>query len=257
VPRPDAIPRYWFGGVGISCVDMDSALQAMLDLVAARAGGYWAFTCAHGIVASQSDARLREILNGSRMTLPDGMPTVWVGRFKGMPVRRVTAPDFLESVMRHPAGRKLRHYFYGGSPEAIARVAERAQRMLGAGALAGWLSPPLRPAGALEEGAVIEAIAAARPDVLWVGLGLPKQEYWMANHQGSLPGTLMLGVGAAFDWFAGLQPRAPQLLQNAGLEWLHRVVMEPKRLWPRYRAVVPSALRLLTSELLHGARSAP
>ena len=122
--------------------------------------------------------------------------------------------------------------------------------VVGEKAIAGWHSPPLRAAGAPEDDAVIDAMRAADPHVIWVGLGLPKQEYWMRNHRERFASSLMLGVGAAFDWFAGLQPRAPRLLQAAGLEWAHRVAMEPRRLWPRYRAVVPSALRILAREVV-------
>lgn len=249
MPRPDP-PRLPVGGVGISCVDMAGALDALFELAAERAGGYFAFTCAHGIVDSQHDCELRDILNGSRMTMPDGMPLVWLGRLKHRHIGRVTAPDFFESVMRDPRARDLRHYFYGGSPEAAERIAARARTLVGEKAIAGWHSPPLRAAGAPEDDAVIDAMRAADPHVIWVGLGLPKQEYWMRNHRERFASSLMLGVGAAFDWFAGLQPRAPRLLQAAGLEWAHRVAMEPRRLWPRYRAVVPSALRILAREVV-------
>jgi N-acetylglucosaminyldiphosphoundecaprenol N-acetyl-beta-D-mannosaminyltransferase len=242
------IPRYSFGGVELSCVDMDVALDAFFDLIAARQGGYIACTCTHGIVESQYDEQLRQILNRSRLTLPDGMPTVWVGRLKRMPVRRVTAPDFLEAVMRDPRARQVRHYFHGASSETIDRIMARAGAMLGKDAIAGGSSPAFRPAGAPEDAEVLARMAAARPDVIWVGLGLPKQEYWMAQYTSCFPSSLLLGVGAAFDWFAGVQPRAPKWLQRLGLEWLHRVASEPKRLWPRYRGVVPKALGIMLKE---------
>jgi N-acetylglucosaminyldiphosphoundecaprenol N-acetyl-beta-D-mannosaminyltransferase len=256
VPPPDA-GRFAFGGVGISCTDMPRALDALFRIAGDGSGGYFAFTCAHGIVDSQKDERLRAILNASRMTMPDGMPTVWLGRAKGCDVRRVTAPDFFEAAMADPRARSIRHYFYGASPETIERIAARARSLVGTAAVAGWRSPPLRPAGAMEDPEVIADIAALRPHVIWVGLGLPKQEYWMANHARLLPHSLMLGVGAAFDWFAGTQPRAPRLLQSLGLEWAHRVVSEPRRLWPRYRTVVPAALRIMARELSGPRTGAP
>lgn len=249
-PRPDLAPRLPIGGVAISCIDMAGALDALFAIGAERSGGYFAFTCAHGIVDSQKDEALRGILNGSRRTLPDGMPLVWIGRMKRRPISRVTAPDFFEAAMRDPRAQKLRHYFYGGSPRTLERIAERAITMIGRPAVVGWHSPPLRPAGAPEDEAVVERIRALDPHVIWVGLGLPKQEYWMRNHAARLPSALMLGVGAAFDWFAGEQPRAPRYLQAVGLEWAHRVAMEPKRLWPRYRAVVPAALRIFAKEMI-------
>ena len=248
--QPDAL-RLPIGGVGISCTDMPGAVDALFRIAEERTGGYFAFTCAHGIVDSQKDEKLRDILNGGRMAMPDGMPLVWVGRIKRKPIRRVTAPDFFETVMRDPRASGIRHYFYGGSQDTVERIARRATSMLGAEAIAGYMSPPMRAAGAMEDPAVIEEIAALDPHVVWVGLGLPKQEYWMANHARLLPRSLLLGVGAAFDWFAGVQPRAPRMVQAMGMEWAHRVLSEPKRLWPRYRKVVPSAMRIFAREVLH------
>lgn len=245
--------RYSFGGVGISCTDMPSAMDTLFSLAREHAGGYFAFTCAHGIVESQRDERLRAILNGSRLTLPDGMPTVWLGRLKGCPIARVTAPDFMESVLRDPRARSVRHFFYGASQAALDRIVERARGLVGDAAIAGAISPPMRPAGAMEDPGVIARIVAADPHVIWVGLGLPKQEYWMASHGALLPRSLMMGVGAAFDWFGGMQPRAPRVVQALGMEWLHRVASEPRRLGPRYASLVAPALRIFARELLHGS----
>ena len=244
--------RYSFGGVGISCTHMAAAMDSLFALAHERGGGYFAFTCAHGIVESQRDERLRAILNGSRLTLPDGMPTVWLGRLKRCPIGRVTAPDFMESVLRDPRARAIRHFFYGGSQAAIDRIVERARALVGDAAIAGAISPPMRPAGAMEDAEVVARIAAADPHVIWVGLGLPKQEYWMASHGPLLPRSLMMGVGAAFDWFGGVQPRAPRVVQALGLVWLHRVASEPRRLGPRYASLVAPALKIFARELLHG-----
>lgn len=243
--------RFSFGGVQMSCVDMPGALDAFFDFAAEGRGGYIACTCTHGIVDSQTNEKVRRILNDSLLTLPDGMPTVWVGRLKGVPVRRVTAPDFLEAVMRDHRGRHLRHYFYGGAPATLERIVARAGTMVGADAVVGSFSPPMRPADAPEDEEVLERIAEARPHVIWVGLGWPKQEYWMARYQARFP-AVMVGVGAAFDWFAGVLPRAPKWLQLLGLEWAHRVASEPRRLWPRYREVVPKALGIMFREFIPG-----
>jgi len=227
---------------------MTSAVDAFFAAVGARRGGYIACTCAHGIVESEGDARLPEILNRSLMTLPDGMPTVWVGRAKGMPVSRVTAPDFLETVLRDPRATSVRHYFYGASPQTLDRIVERAGGLVGRDAIAGWYSPPMRAAGTPETAEVLDAIAARAPDVIWVGLGWPKQELWMAQHATRFP-AVMVGIGAAFDWFAGTTKRAPKWIQWLGLEWAHRVACEPARLWPRYREIVPKALGMLFREI--------
>lgn len=231
---------------------MASALDSLFAHAAVRRGGYYAFTCSHGVVDAQTDEALRGILNRADLTLPDGMPLVWFGRSKGHAVGRVSAPDFMEAALRDPRARSLRHYFYGASPEVVTRIARRAERLLGRGAIAGCHSPPMRPAGATEDPEILARMAQSHPHLIWVGLGLPKQEYWMASHAAHFQSSLMLGVGAAFDWFAGSQPRAPRWMRAAGLEWAHRVMSDPARLWPRYRRVVPRALTILGRDLMSG-----
>jgi N-acetylglucosaminyldiphosphoundecaprenol N-acetyl-beta-D-mannosaminyltransferase len=242
------LDTFSFGGVNISTLNPASALDAFFELAERRVGGYIVSSCTHGVVESQHDKSLLQILNNAQMNLPDGMPTVWVGRMKGVPVSRVAAPDFIEMVMRDPRTKKLRHYFYGGSPKAMKGIVQRVSDVLGPDAIAGWYAPPFRKAGEIESDAVIADIATKRPHIIWVGLGLPKQEYWMSNHAAKLPESVMIGVGAAFDWFGGTQPRAPQVVQTLGLEWFFRLTHEPKRLWRRYSYVVPRALWIMLQE---------
>lgn len=243
--------RFSVGGVNLSCIDRPTAVDRFFALATAHAGGYVTITDAHSIVAAQSDLRLRAIINNGRLALPDGMPGVWVGRLKGYPVSRVAGEDFLRGVFGDPRARALRHAFYGGDAESAARVVAKAEQQIGRDAIAGWHAPPFREAGALEDEAVIEKIVATTPDVIWVGLGAPKQEYWMANHGRFFPQTLLVGAGAALDFYAGLRSRAPMWMQSNGLEWLFRVLHEPQRLWPRYRRVVPAMLRIMVAEAMH------
>ncbi len=250
--RPAAAEKtFVLAGVNFSCVDRPSAANTFFDLVSRRAGGFITVTGAHGIVASQTDAKLRDIINGGRLALPDGMPAVWLGKLKGRAVARVAGSDFINDVLGDPRARTMRHYFYGGAPEPAQRIVAKAIEVLGSAAIAGWYCPPMREAGALEEPEVIAEIAAARPDVIWVGLSTPKQEYWLANHAGHFPGTMLVGIGAALDTFAGLQPRAPAWMCSTGLEWLYRLGQEPQRLWPRYSRVVPAMLRIMIAEAIH------
>jgi N-acetylglucosaminyldiphosphoundecaprenol N-acetyl-beta-D-mannosaminyltransferase len=243
--------RFALAGVNLSCIDRAAAIDALFALVAARAGGYITITDAHGIVAAQADARLREIIGSARLALPDGMPSVWLGRLKGYPMSRVAGSDFIREVLGDPRARAVRHYFYGGDPQQAKYIVEQAEQRLGRGAIAGWYAPPFREAGALEDQAAIDRIAAAAPDVIWVGLGGPKQDYWMANHCRFFPHAVMIGIGAALGVYAGLQTRAPRWMQSAGLEWLFRLAQEPQRLWPRYRRVVPGMLRIMIAEAIH------
>ena len=241
---------YTVGGVHVSCVDRAQAVDTFFQLVSAKVGGFITVRDAHGIVASQTDNRLREIINSARMTLPDGIPIVWVGKLKNAAVQRVTGAEFVDSVLRDPRARRIRHYFYGGQTENTSRVVAHATELLGSDAIAGWHCPPFRSAGAIEENSVIAGIVAAHPDVIWVGLSTPKQEYWMANHTAHFPETILVGVGAVFDFLAGTQTRAPVIVQRIGFEWLYRLIQEPKRLWPRYKRVVPGMLRILIAEAM-------
>ena len=244
------IKSFTVGGVHISCVDRTQAIESFFEFVFTRIGGFITVRDAHGIVESQTDSRLHEIINSARMNLPDGMPIVWVGKWKNAVVQRVPGVEFIDSVMRDPRARRIRHYFYGGQMENTPRVVARATELLGTEAIAGWHSPPFRPAGTIEDASVLAQIAATQPDVIWVGLSTPKQEYWMANHAVYFPRAILVGVGAAFDYFIGVQTRAPAFVQRIGFEWLFRVIREPKRLWPRYRRVVPAMLRILIAEAM-------
>ena len=246
---PLTLDTFTVGGVHISCVDCAKAVENFFHLVSARMGGFITVSGAHGVVESQTDIHLRDIINSARMTLPDGMPVVWVGKYKRALVQRVPGADFANSVMCDPRAHGIRHYFYGGQPESTSRVVARATELLGVDAIAGWHSPPFQSAGTIENSSILEQIRATQPDVIWVGLSTPKQEYWMANHTGYFPKTILVGIGAAFVFFTGIQTRAPRIVQRFGFEWLYRLMQEPKRLWPRYRRIVPGMLRIMTTEM--------
>jgi len=242
------LKTFTVGKVHISCVHRAQAVDQFFELTSARVGGFITVRDAHGIIQSQTDERLSEIINNAQMTLPDGMPIVWVGKLKKAPVERVSGAEFFDSIIRDRRGRRIRHFFYGSNEETILPLLARVTDLLGADAICGWHCPPIRPAGAIEDAAILTKIAAAKPDVIWVGLSTPKQEYWMANHSSYFPKTIFVGIGAVFDFAGGTQPRAPKAWQNAGLEWLFRLIQEPKRLWPRYRRVIPAMLKLMGAE---------
>jgi N-acetylglucosaminyldiphosphoundecaprenol N-acetyl-beta-D-mannosaminyltransferase len=241
--------QFEFANISFAALDKQAALDRLFDFAARRETGY--VTCAntHSVVEAAEDARLGAILNGALLNVPDGMPVAWVGRAKGFPAQRVTGPDLLEGVANDPRGAACRHFFYGGAPDSLAKLVERATTMLGSAAVVGSHSPPLRQAGDDEDEKVLAAIRALDPHFIWVGLGLPKQEYWMERYSCAFPGTVMVGVGAAFDWFAGVKPRAPDAMQNMGLEWAFRLATEPRRLAGRYLHVLPRALWLMAKDL--------
>jgi N-acetylglucosaminyldiphosphoundecaprenol N-acetyl-beta-D-mannosaminyltransferase len=163
------------------------------------------------------------------------MPLVWLGRRRGLHLpRRVYGPDLLLEFCETTAGRGYRHFFYGGEPGVPERVAESLKRRFPAIEVCGTFSPPFRPLNPEEDKEIVALISRAAPDVLWVGLGTPKQERWMHEHRDQLHVPVMVSVGAAFNILAGRRNQAPQWMREHGLEWLFRLFQEPRRLWRRY-----------------------
>ena len=191
------------------------------------------FATAHTLVEVNRNAQLREALNEG-IVEPDGMPLVWIGRRSGMRVERVCGPDFMPAVVEQgiPLGRT--HFFYGGSPGVAEALAARLCARYPGLRVAGTLSPPFRALTTDEDAAVIAQINGVAPDYVWVGLGAPKQDLWVAGHRSRLRAPALLAVGAAFDLFAGTRRRAPHLMQRTGTEWLYRLAAEPRRLGGRY-----------------------
>lgn len=218
---------------------------------------YVTVTGVHGVMESQEDPELLRIHQEAGMCVPDGMPTVWVGRFQGhKEMRRVYGPDLMLEIMRRSPERGYTHYFYGGKEGVPEMLRERLAARFPGLRVAGALSPPFRAMTEEEERALAEEIAALKPDIIWVGLSTPKQERWMAAHLGKLDCRVMIGVGAAFDFHAGLLRQAPSWMQRAGLEWFFRLCVEPRRLWRRYLYNNPRFIWKITGQLL-GRRKAP
>lgn len=221
-------------GVGVSPVDLDRAVETLAEWVEAKRSTYVCVTGVHGVMESRRDPELRAIHNRAGMVVPDGMPLVWLSRLADLaPAGRVYGPDLLLAACAASVERGWRHFLYGGADGVPERLAARLEERFPGIRIAGAWSPPFRPLTAEEDRRAVERIADSGADLVWVGLGTPKQERWMADHAGRVPAVL-LGVGAAFDFHAGLKPQAPAWMQRAGLEWLFRLGSEPRRLWRRY-----------------------
>jgi N-acetylglucosaminyldiphosphoundecaprenol N-acetyl-beta-D-mannosaminyltransferase len=222
-------------GVGVMPMNLPRAV-ATLDQW--RQDGRRDYVCCvsvHGLVMAQRDPLVRRALNRSGLATQDGMPLVWWSRRSGFgQAKRVCGPDLMEEVMAVSPARGYRHYFYGGDPTTVARLIANFQGRYPGLIVAGHRSPPFRALTEAEDEADVADINAARPDFVWVGLGMPKQEKWMATHVGRIQATALLGVGAAFDFHAGAKPRAPRWMQRNGIEWLFRLASEPRRLGRRY-----------------------
>ncbi len=243
-------PREDILGVQVSAVNMRQTLAIIDGWIARREPHYVCVTPAHSVMECYRDPDLRRIFNASGLTTPDGMSIVWALRLLGHKhVARVYGPDLMHALCRHSAARGYRHYFYGGVPGVAQALADRLRHRYPGLQVAGFCSPPFRDLAADEEQAIADRIRQARPDVLWVGLGSPKQEIWMSRQAGRLAVPALIGVGAAFDFLSGRKPQAPRWIQRGGLEWLYRFAREPRRLWPRYSRYPLFAL-LLAAQIL-------
>ena len=194
-----------------------------------------AATGMHGIVEAQRDPSFREILNATDLVVPDGMPLVRLGRQRGHDLpRRLYGPDLMLAFCKETEGQGYRHFFYGGEPGVAERLAESLKRRFPGMQIAGTFSPPFRSLSKEEDEQHMAMISRGAPDVLWVGLGAPKQERWMHEHKNRLDVPVLVGVGAAFDMLSGRRKQAPRWMRDHGLEWLFRLLQEPRRLWRRY-----------------------
>jgi N-acetylglucosaminyldiphosphoundecaprenol N-acetyl-beta-D-mannosaminyltransferase len=242
-------------GVGVSAITMAHAVNIIEDWIAAADHQYVCVTGVHGVMESQDDPNLRDIHNRAGLVTPDGMPLVWLSRLKGYRhVERVYGPDLMLACCAASVSNGHRHFFYGGAPGVPERLAAGLQDRFPGLIVAGTWSPPFGEPTLVEERATIERINSADPDIVWVGLSTPKQERWMATHVGRLSAPVLIGVGAAFDFHAGLKRQAPRWMQRSGLEWLFRLGTEPRRLWRRYSRNNPRFLWRILLQLSGFAR---
>ncbi len=268
VGRPPASPteRVNVLGVGISPLTPAHAVATIGGWIARGEREYVCVSGIHGVMESQRDELLRAIHNGAGMVTPDGMPLVWISRWRGFDhVERVYGPDLLLACCERSETTGWRHYFYGGDTGVPERLADRLRARFPRLEVVGGYSPPFRALTPDEDAAVVERINAAAPDIVWVGLSTPKQERWMFDHRSRIAAPVLVGVGAAFDFHAGLKPQAPRWMQRNGLEWMFRLYQEPRRLWRRYLKnnplfvwhVVLQSLGIEQYSLDSGPRSAP
>lgn len=233
-PGPRA-PSVTILGVEVSAIDLRMALETIERWIVRREPNYVCVSGVHGVMESQRDPALKVIHNKAGLVTPDGMPLVWISRWKGQShVRRVYGPDLMLQLCERSVARGYRHFLYGGADGVAELLADSLVRRFPGLEIAGTHCPPFRLLTQDEDDAVTNMIRSADPDIVWVGLSTPKQERWMHAHARLLGGPVLIGVGAAFDFHAGIKRQAPRWMQHSGLEWLFRLGSEPRRLGRRY-----------------------
>lgn len=242
-------------GAQIDALTWDAAVGRLLAWARDRQSRYVAICNVHLVVTASHDADYRRVINGADMATPDGAPVAWMLRhlgFAGQP--RISGPDLVWALCERCAAEGLPVYFYGSTETTLAALDKRLRQAFPALMIGGLESPPFRALTTEEDAAAVERINASGAGIVFVGLGCPKQERWMAEHRGRV-NAVMVGVGAAFDFHAGKVARAPRWMRDNGLEWLHRLAAEPGRLWKRY--LVTNTLFILGAarQLLFGTRA--
>ena len=228
-------PRVNVLGVGISAINPDLAIAAIDEAIAEKRKGYICVSDVHGVMVARRDEKFRCILNQSFLTTPDGMPLVWAGQLAGFAqVSRVYGPDLMLLLCDRGRAKGITHFLYGGESGVAVELRRRLEERFPGLKIAGTYTPPFRPLEPAEEADLIHQVEAAKPDVIWVGISTPKQERFMAEYGARLNATLLIGVGAAFDFHTGRVRQAPKWIQRSGFEWLYRLSREPRRLWRRY-----------------------
>ena len=227
------IPTCNIMGVNIAAINMVWLLEYLDKNIDLLHGDYMCVTNVHTTVTAYEDPEYCAVQNGGIMAIPDGGPLSTVGRKRGYNMERTTGPSLMGEIFKITTEKGYRHFFYGSKQETLERLEKKLTESYPGIQIAGMYSPPFRPLTEVEDAVVIKMINDAKPDFVWIGLGAPKQEKWMADHQGKIDG-LMIGVGAGFDYYAGNIKRAPEWMQRINMEWFYRLIQDPKRLVRRY-----------------------
>jgi len=230
----ETIPSTDILGVQVSALTMPRAIETIEGWVDRREKQYVCICTVHSVMEAMRDPAYMDVLNNAGMCTSDGMPLVWLLRAAGHDVERVCGPDLLPKLAARSAETGHRHYFYGGAPGIADELAHRLVLQNPKMKIAGIHTPGILKQGEMEQEETIHKINASGADIIWVGLGSPKQDFWIANHLESLEAPVLIAVGAAFDFHSGAVKRAPKLMQRSGTEWLYRLTQDPRRLWKRY-----------------------
>jgi N-acetylglucosaminyldiphosphoundecaprenol N-acetyl-beta-D-mannosaminyltransferase len=255
VRPPREVDRVAILGSPIAASSYDHVLRVLEQPASGPRARTLAFCNVHSVMTARRDRELARVLADADLANPDGMPLVWVLRRRGHPGQpRVYGPDLMEQALPHGVPLGWTHFLFGANEDTLDRLAASAEELAPGVRIVGRFAPPYRPLTPEEDDDVVARIRESGAELVWVGLGLPKQELWMDRVRDRLPGVTLLGVGAAFDLLSGTVPQAPDWIQDRGLEWAYRLWREPRRLWRRYLVNNPLFAVLATLEVLRARR---
>ncbi len=237
---------FYILGVKVSAINLNDALIFINRTILENKKKYICVCPVSTIMECKMNKKVLISVNSADLATPDGMAVVWLGWMQGFKnIRRVYGPELMQNICEFSAKKGYRHYFYGSTEDTLNKLEEKLKGEYPGLIVSGKFSPPFRKLTGEENREIIERVNRANPDIVWVGLGSPKQDVWMYEHRDKLNASVLIGVGAAFDFLAGTKPQAPRWIRNHGFEWLFRLVTEPKRLWRRYLVNYPLFLYLL------------
>jgi N-acetylglucosaminyldiphosphoundecaprenol N-acetyl-beta-D-mannosaminyltransferase len=244
-------------GVKVSAIDLKIAVELAGRWIGTRKYGYVCLTGVHGVMEAQHDPELRRILNRAVINAPDGMPMTWIGRHQGFEkMDRVFGPDFMSAMCRLSVGLGYRHFLYGGKAGVADSLGERLRSKFPGIRIVGTYTPPFGDLSQEDEADILARVRDSAPDIVWVGLSTPRQERFMAQYVDRIQVPLMVGVGAAFDFHTGRIRDSSDWIKRAGLQWFHRLLQDPGRLWKRYLRNNPAFLWNIACQFT-GLRSYP
>ena len=231
----EPVPSIRVMGVTAHMIQMPGVLQALEQWIRERERCHCVFaTGMHGLMEAHKDPEFKTVLNSADLLVPDGISLVWISRRRGFQLkRRVSGADLMDEFLHLAEWKGYRNYFYGDTVDTLRALTRRLEETLPRLQVAGTLSPPFRRLTPEEDEEEIRTINESGADVVWVGLGLPKQERWMLKHRDQLDAPVVVGVGAAFKFLSGQVKRAPPWVGDHGLEWAWRLIQEPRRVWRR------------------------
>ena len=239
-------------GVNISAINIANTLAIIEQWIERGEQHYICVRDVHGVMGCQKDETLRAIHKDSGLTVPDGMPLVWIGRLKGFKnISRIYGPDLMLEICKVSLLKSYTHFLYGGNSGVAELLKKKLENKFINIRIVGTYTPPFRHLNRYEEKELCEEIERLKPDLFWVGLSTPKQERFMAEYIHKLDTKVMIGVGAAFDIHSGIIKDAPDFFKKLGIQWLYRLCKEPRRLWRRYLYNNPRFLYLVAMQLLN------